>query len=139
MRRDVERLDDILDACGKITARERLGRERFDADENVQLALVHLVQVIGEATRGLSDELTAAYQERRGGKSWRCATVLYTATSRSISTSCGTLSALTFHASLTRSVRSGPPHRRHRIAESTDKSAVWSGQFRQLAVGMRHG
>lgn len=63
MRRDDERLADILEASDKIAARAALGRERFDADEDVQLAVVHLVQVVGEAASGLSGELTSAHPE----------------------------------------------------------------------------
>jgi uncharacterized protein with HEPN domain len=37
------------------------GRERFDADEDLQIVLTHLVQVIGEATSRISSELTDRY------------------------------------------------------------------------------
>lgn len=47
MRRDSERLSDIIEAGGKIAARVARGRQVFDADEDVQIALVHLIQVIG--------------------------------------------------------------------------------------------
>lgn len=63
MRRDDERIADIVEACEKISARAALGREHFDADEDVRLALVHLVQVVGEAAAGLSDQLTSAHPE----------------------------------------------------------------------------
>ena len=39
------------------------GRQAFDADEDVQIVLVHLIQVIGEAASGLSDELTSYHPE----------------------------------------------------------------------------
>lgn len=63
MRRDSERLADILEAADKIAARVRKGREAFNADEDVQIVLVHLIQVIGEAAAGISGELTSAHPE----------------------------------------------------------------------------
>lgn len=61
MRSDRERLADIAEAVGKIQARVERGRERFDADEDLQIVLTHLVQVIGEAAARLSTELTDRY------------------------------------------------------------------------------
>jgi uncharacterized protein with HEPN domain len=49
VRRDSERLSDILEASEKIAARVARGRQVFDADEDTQIVLVHLIQVIGEA------------------------------------------------------------------------------------------
>ncbi len=63
MRRDSERLADILEAADKMSLRVAKGRQAFDADEDVQIVLVHLIQVIGEAASGLSDELTAQHPE----------------------------------------------------------------------------
>ena len=63
MRRDAERLADIIEAAEMISIRAGKGRQAFDADEDVQIVLVHLIQVIGEATSGLSDELTSAHPE----------------------------------------------------------------------------
>ena len=40
MRRDAERLADIIEAADKITARVAKGRETFDKDEDVQIVLV---------------------------------------------------------------------------------------------------
>ncbi len=46
----------MLDACRKISGRAGpLSRAEFDADEFLRLALVHLVQVIGEAARRVSE------------------------------------------------------------------------------------
>ena len=53
MRRDDERLADILEAAGKIAVRAAKGRAAFDADEDTQIVLVHLIQVIGEAAAGM--------------------------------------------------------------------------------------
>jgi uncharacterized protein with HEPN domain len=45
-------LYDILEATEKIAARVARGRQVFDADEDTQIVLVHLIQVIGEAASG---------------------------------------------------------------------------------------
>jgi uncharacterized protein with HEPN domain len=63
VRDDGERLADILDAAEKIRRKVTEGREAFDADEYAQLAIVHLVQIIGEAANRLSPELTGAHPE----------------------------------------------------------------------------
>jgi uncharacterized protein with HEPN domain len=63
MRRDAERLADILEAAEKISVRVGSGRQAFDVNEDVQIVLVHLIQVIGEAASGLSDELTSGHPE----------------------------------------------------------------------------
>lgn len=63
MRRDCERLADIIEAADKIAARVGRGREAFDKDEDVQIAVVHLIQIIGEAASGLSDDLMASHPE----------------------------------------------------------------------------
>lgn len=46
-------LDTAKKAVGKTTS---LSRDAYDADENLRLALTHLVQVIGEAGRHVSRE-----------------------------------------------------------------------------------
>ena len=56
MRSDPERLADILDAAHKIAIKVSDGHGTFVRDEYVQLALVHLVQIIGEAAARLSDD-----------------------------------------------------------------------------------
>jgi uncharacterized protein with HEPN domain len=63
VRRDDERLADILEAAEKIAVRAAKGRAAFDADEDTQIVLVHLIQVIGEAAAGLSDEFIARHPE----------------------------------------------------------------------------
>lgn len=67
MRSDRERLTDILEAAHKIRSRVDRGRERFDADEDVQIVLTHLVQVIGEAVARISPDTTS----RHPGVPWR--------------------------------------------------------------------
>jgi len=63
VRRDAERLADIIEATEKIAARVSKGREEFDADEDMQIVLVHLIQIIGEAAAGVSDDLILAHPE----------------------------------------------------------------------------
>lgn len=62
-RRDRERIADILEAAEKIRERVARGRERFDADEDVQIVLMDLVQVIGEAASRVSPELVETYPQ----------------------------------------------------------------------------
>ncbi len=63
MRRDAERLADVIEAADRIALRVGKGRQAFDADEDIQIVVVHLIQVIGEAVSGLSDELTSHHPE----------------------------------------------------------------------------
>ena len=56
-------LQTIIEAADKITARVAKGRKTFDKDEDVQIVLVHMIQIIGEAAAGLSDELVDAHPE----------------------------------------------------------------------------
>ncbi|MCM3847921.1 DUF86 domain-containing protein [Pseudonocardia sp. DR1-2] len=61
VRRDRERIADMLEAAEKIRVRVARGRARFDADEDVQIVLTHLIQVLGEAAARVSPELAAAH------------------------------------------------------------------------------
>ena len=63
MRRDDERLADIIEAAQRIAARTARGRAAFDTDEDTQLVLLHLIQVIGEVAAGLSDGFIAEHPE----------------------------------------------------------------------------
>ncbi len=63
MRRDDERLADILEVAQKIALRTAKGRSASDADEDTQIVLLHLIQVIGEATAGLSHGFIAQHPE----------------------------------------------------------------------------
>ena len=54
----------MLDMARKAVAKVRdLPREAYNADENLRLALIHLVQVIGEAPRQVSREATAPHRQ----------------------------------------------------------------------------
>ena len=63
MRGDAERVADMLEAAEKLEEQGSKGRGRFDQDEIVQLALVHLVQIIGEAASRVSDDLRQRHPE----------------------------------------------------------------------------
>jgi uncharacterized protein with HEPN domain len=46
-----------------VTKTEGIGRDAYDGDENLRPALVHPVQIIGEAARYVSAETCAVYPE----------------------------------------------------------------------------
>ena len=108
MRRDDERLADILEAAEKIAVRAAKGRAAFDGDEDTQIVLVHLIQVIGEAAAGLSDGFIAQHPEVPWRQIIATATGSCTVTSRSISTSCGTWRSSTCLSWPARFLRSNP-------------------------------
>jgi uncharacterized protein with HEPN domain len=63
-RRDLVYVGHMLDMARKAVTKIRgLSREPYDADENLRLALIHLIQVIGEAARQVSREFTDAHPE----------------------------------------------------------------------------
>lgn len=72
MRPDEERLADILDVAERVAVRVRRGREHFDADEDTQLAVVRLLEILGEAASRLSPDFRAAHPELP----WRAVTGL---------------------------------------------------------------
>lgn len=53
-------LDTARKAVGKTAG---LSRDEYDADENLRLALTHLVQIIGEAGRQVSRDFCLAHPE----------------------------------------------------------------------------
>ena len=63
MRDDAGRLQDILDSIQRIQERIGGARQRFDSDEMLQVWVVHHLQIIGEATRSISQALRAAHPE----------------------------------------------------------------------------
>ena len=63
MRDDRERLLDILEAIQRIDKYAALGRDRFESDELVQSWVLRHLQIIGEAVRGLSDDLRQQHSE----------------------------------------------------------------------------
>lgn len=54
MRREVERLQDILEAIEAIERYANQGRPAFDEQELIQVWVVHHLQIIGEAANSLS-------------------------------------------------------------------------------------
>ena len=62
--RDLVYVGHMLDMTRKAMEKTtELAREAFDRDENLRLALTHLVQVIGEAARHVSREFCDAHPE----------------------------------------------------------------------------
>ncbi len=62
--RDLDYLGHMLDHARKAVAKtESITREVFDADENLRLALTHLVQVVGEAASKTSKPFRETYSE----------------------------------------------------------------------------
>ena len=58
--RDLVYVGHMLDMAKKAVSKTTgLSREAYDADENLRLALIHLVQVIGEAGRRVTREFSA--------------------------------------------------------------------------------
>lgn len=55
MKSDRERLLDILEAIERIERHTTCTRDAFDRDELLQTWVVHHIQIIGEASRKLSD------------------------------------------------------------------------------------
>lgn len=53
-------LDIALSAVNKV---DHVTREQFDADENLRLALAHLVQTLGEAARRVSREFQLKHMD----------------------------------------------------------------------------
>lgn len=61
MRNDRAYLEDILEAIVRIERHTAKGKEAFLADELIQNWIVHHIQIIGEATGKVSDELKAKH------------------------------------------------------------------------------
>jgi uncharacterized protein with HEPN domain len=61
VRRDNERLQDILDAIAAIERYVQQGRQAFDEQELIQVWVAYHLQMIGEAVNALSIDLIAGY------------------------------------------------------------------------------
>jgi uncharacterized protein with HEPN domain len=68
VRSDRERLLDILEAIEKIEQHTAARKTDFDANELLQVWVVHYLQIIGEAASRISAELRAQYPEIPWGK-----------------------------------------------------------------------
>ena len=66
-RSDRERVADVLEAAAEVEAIVARGRPAFDADPVLRRALERLLEIIGEAANGLSDEFKATIP----GVPWR--------------------------------------------------------------------
>jgi uncharacterized protein with HEPN domain len=64
VRDDRERLLDIRTAIENILAKTGCGRDAFDADEMLQVWVLHHLQIIGEAARCLSQEFRERYPDK---------------------------------------------------------------------------
>lgn len=67
MRKDADRLRDVLEAIAAIERQAGPGRERFDGDELVRTWCLHHIEIIGEASARLSDDIRGKYPLAR----WR--------------------------------------------------------------------
>jgi uncharacterized protein with HEPN domain len=63
VRDDRERLLDVRDAIERIERHASRGRQPFEADELIQIWMVHHLQIIGEACRALSAEIRDRHPE----------------------------------------------------------------------------
>ena len=62
--RDLVYVGHMLDMARKAVGKTQgLSRAAYDADENLRLALIYLVQIIGEAARNVSPEFCAGHAE----------------------------------------------------------------------------
>jgi uncharacterized protein with HEPN domain len=66
MRTDADRLSDILLAIAKIKERAAGSLDAFEHDEMLQVWVIHHLQVIGEAARGISQGV----KDRRPEVQW---------------------------------------------------------------------
>jgi len=60
MRDDRERVLDVLEAIERIERVSVRGRDHFYEDEMAQVWVIHHLQIIGEAVRGISSEFRTA-------------------------------------------------------------------------------
>jgi uncharacterized protein with HEPN domain len=64
--RDSVYIGHMLDMARKAVSKTRgISRDTYDADENLRLALTHLIQTIGEAARQVSRDLCQSHPEVR--------------------------------------------------------------------------
>ena len=64
--RDLVYVGHMLETARKAVSKTQgISRETYDADENLRLALIHLIQIIGEAARQVSREFCANHPDIR--------------------------------------------------------------------------
>ena len=64
MRDDRDRLGDILAAVDRILIKTTQGKTAFDADEMLQVWILHHLRIVGEAARCLSEEFRRQHPEQ---------------------------------------------------------------------------
>ncbi len=65
-QRDLAYVGHMLDMARKAVGKTHgISRAAYDADENLRLALIHLIQTIGEAARRVSPELCERHPDVR--------------------------------------------------------------------------
>lgn len=62
-RSDDERVADILEAAEEVVGLVAAGRDEWDRDRTRRLAVERLLEIVGEATRALSDDGRSRYPE----------------------------------------------------------------------------
>jgi len=67
VRGDRDRLLDILESIERIARHTQSGRPHFEADELVQIWVIHHIEILGVAARGVSEAL----QQRHPEVPWR--------------------------------------------------------------------
>jgi uncharacterized protein with HEPN domain len=78
MRDDRERLTDISTAIDRILSKTTQGRNDFDADEMLQVWVLHHLQIVGEAARRLSEEFRRLHPDPVWSKPRVCGTYSFT-------------------------------------------------------------
>jgi Protein of unknown function DUF86 len=105
--RDLVYVGHMLDMARKAVSKTQgISRETFDADENLRLALIHLIQMIGEAARQVSREFCNDHPDVRWADMIGCAPRSCTTTLGLMRTSCGKSSRMTYRSSWPRLSRS---------------------------------
>ncbi len=61
MRSDTERLQDILEAIERLEKYAVKGKRAFKEQELIQTWIIHHLQIVGEATRSISQDLKQQY------------------------------------------------------------------------------
>jgi uncharacterized protein with HEPN domain len=80
--RDLVYVGHMLDMARKAVSKTQdISRQTYDADENLRLALIHLIQTIGEAARQVSREFCNSHPDIRwadiiGMRHKSCTTIL---------------------------------------------------------------
>src|SRR5438105_817970 len=90
--RDLVYVGHMLDMAKKAVSKtQNISRDMYDADENLRLALIHLIQTIGEAARQVSHSSATPIRTSDGRTSSGCATRSCTTILALMTTSCGKL------------------------------------------------